>query len=135
MIPLLAQTTEPISVQTIGTAVLVIILLSRWLWDFLKHRREEAAQLEPRADPPLHRQYVDRETFSKELTNVHGRIGRERGEVNQELAELREGLERISSDGEQRDIRIHDRIDKLATEVGETPRKTVELLRTTKGLL
>jgi hypothetical protein len=79
--------------------------------------------------------HVDRETFDKEIKNAHGRITRERQELDAEIAELRKGLERISSEGEARDVRIHDRIDTLADELGETPRKTVDLLRATKGLL
>ena len=125
MIPLLAQTSNFTSEQLgIWIAIALALLVGAVNIKQLLARK-----------PPLHREYVDRETFQSELKNTHGRITRERGELNTEIDTIRRELKKISADGEARDVRIHDRIDRLATDVAETPRKTVELLRTTKGLL
>jgi hypothetical protein len=65
MIPLLAQSTQPLSYQTVGVIVLTLVLLTRWLWDYNRAKREENALHEPRANPPLHKEYVTREQHAK----------------------------------------------------------------------
>lgn len=65
MTPLLAQSTESLPAATVGVVVLSLILLTRWLWDYNRAKREESAQVEPRANPPLHKEYVTKEQHAK----------------------------------------------------------------------
>lgn len=53
-----------ISVENLGIFVLAAAFLSKWAWDYKRASREDSAANEPRANPPLHRQYVSREEFS-----------------------------------------------------------------------
>lgn len=61
--PLLAQMAP--SAEALGLFVLAAVFLSRWLWDFQRHKREESSQHEPKANPPLHRQFLLREEYEK----------------------------------------------------------------------
>jgi hypothetical protein len=63
-----------------------------------------------------------------DLRNVHGRINRERSEVDQALAELK-----------AEDRRLRDKLDgeikELNGRIDEVPQRTIALLRETKGLI
>jgi hypothetical protein len=76
--------------------------------------------------------YVEEEAFKTEITNVHGRIGRERKEVDAQLAEIKSAHIRQAETGEAHSVRLHARIDDLDRRVDHIPQRVIELLATTK---
>lgn len=64
----------------------------------------------------------------KQIREVHGRIGRERLEINKEIADLKAADARLN---EKLDREIKD----LRDDVIAVPKEVVALLRETKGLL
>lgn len=69
MLPmLLAQTgadvPNGVSPEFYGMVILVLMSASKWLFDYRRQTRDEATSSEPRANPPLHRQFVSRDEFS-----------------------------------------------------------------------
>lgn len=65
MMPLfLSQLSSGVSLESLGMIVLAIAFLARLAWDYSRERRQQADSAEPRANPPLHRQYVSREEFA-----------------------------------------------------------------------
>lgn len=131
MIPLLAEITQhtpPAGFDNwIANAFYIVGLITAGVVLYKHLRKAPSQQMEITRQPLEVRGHVEYTPIA-----MHREFAKE---IDAEIAELRQGLEKISSEGEERDIRIHDRIDKLSTEVGETPRKTVELLRATKNLL
>ncbi|AHF94208.1 hypothetical protein OPIT5_08285 [Opitutaceae bacterium TAV5] len=69
-----------------------VIMLFLWM-KLRKSAREEAGEVEPRAKPPLHVQFVTRREF--ELFS----------------GEVKAALVKVSDDGEKRIIRIYDKMD------------------------
>jgi len=101
---------------------------------------------EPETPQPLivqqHAEFVQKPDFDKALREAHGRIARERTEVNAAIAaqadataKLTEKLDRNNAAGAERENRINGRIDDLRDTVSEMPGKIVSLLRQTKDLL
>ena len=60
---MLAQSMQSVSVENFGMVALAVMFGSKWLWDYSRSRREAEGQHEPKATPPLHRQFVTREEF------------------------------------------------------------------------
>ncbi len=98
-LPFLAQTPAPSapSAEFVGFSVLVLIMLTRWLWDYNRNRREEAKDHEPRATPPLHTIYV----------------------TKLEHAELKERVEKISDEmvTKAEHSELKDRVEKISDEI------------------
>lgn len=89
-----------------------------------------------------HAEFVQKPDFDKAMREAHGRIGRERTEINAALAAAADTAAAVSAKldanneaGREREGRINERIDNLRDTVADMPRRTVELLRQTKGLL
>ncbi|MBC8010058.1 MAG: hypothetical protein H7067_08175 [Burkholderiales bacterium] len=88
-----------------------------------------------------------------QMREVHGRIKRERDEINRDIAaaaataaavrerldaalgEMSDKLDTNNEAGREREGRINGRIDDLRDVVSDMPAKIVELLSKTKGLL
>jgi hypothetical protein len=125
MIPFLAQATQPLSHETMGMIGLALMLLTRWLWDYNRQRREEEGRVEPKSNPPLHERFASRE----ELRQAHGRMNREREEAaarfarieaeaaaagqrtDAELHAIRESIEESAAAGEARVERLREKMD------------------------
>lgn len=71
-----------------------------------------------------HEKFVSEEA----LLQVHGRIKRERDEINASLAALREEDRRLRE-------KLDEEIGDLQTRVDLVPQRTITMLRETKGLL
>jgi len=76
MLPLLAQSTQPVSHESIGLIVFALIFLSRWLWDYNRNRREEEARSEPRSNPPLHERFVPKVDYDADQTLIDERLNK-----------------------------------------------------------
>lgn len=63
-----------------------------------------------------------------DLTEVHGRISRERREIDAQIKELQEEDRRLREKHDKEIRELHDRID-------DVPPRTIELLKNTKGLI
>ena len=107
MIALLAQSTEPVSHTAVGATVIILMMISKWLWDYNRSKREEAASYEPRATPALHHQFVTRHEFERHVEDINTR------------------LDKIEEAGEQRVIRIYDKMDKQTERI-------IEIIRTSR---
>lgn len=74
-----------------------------------------------------------------DMRNVHGRIGRERQELDLAIAREREAREKAVADLKAEDLRLREKldgdIDELNARIDSVPERTIKLLRETKGLL
>ena len=146
MTALLAQTTPPPAVLASWLEVAMYLVLSAagvvGLLVGIKQLREKQVAL---AQPFVVKPH-DTWATKDELTQVHGRIGRERNEVNAMIAGVQSAASREiqavaaqvaqhAVDGEKRVVRINERIDALRDDIKDAPAATVALLRQTKGLL
>lgn len=68
----LAQSMQSVSVENFGMVALAVMFGCKWLWDYNRQRRDADAQHEPKATPPLHRQFVTREEFQALAERVDG---------------------------------------------------------------
>lgn len=50
--------------------ILVLAFVSRWLWDYNRAKREEASEHEPKANPPLHQQFVERTDYDRDRIQI-----------------------------------------------------------------
>ena len=143
MIPVLAQISAdqlgPIVPWLLGASA-ALFLLNQAITFWKEHMREAPAP-------------ADTYATKKELHEAHGRISRERKELDAaiakaeltqkeasqrldaELGAIRETLEANNDAGAAREQRINGRIDDLRDVVGDMPGRVVELLSKTKGLL
>ncbi|HTJ77952.1 MAG TPA: hypothetical protein VL357_03075 [Rariglobus sp.] len=103
MTPLLADLSMS-DAPVLGGAVLVIVFLSSWLFNYRRDQREASGQFEPRATPALHHQFVTRAEFEKHTEDISKR------------------LDKIEEAGEQRVIRIYDKLDKQTERIIEIVR-------------
>lgn len=102
MIPLLlAQSTAPVSHDSIGTFVVIAVLLTKWLWDYRRNSREEDDRKEPKSNPPLHERFISRPEYASDqeviderltaATESRGRMHKEIEGHSQRLASLEKG--------------------------------------------
>ncbi len=70
----LAQSTAPLSHEMLGMIVIGLMLMSRWLWDYNRQRREEAAQIEPKSNPPLHERFISRPEYGADQEVLDARL-------------------------------------------------------------
>lgn len=111
--PLLAQFSPP-SPEAIGILVLGLVFLTRWLWDYNRSRREDAAQHEPRSTPPLHEKFATK----AELAALSERVDSLSGEI-------KHGFERLD---EKRSVSIaglHKRLETAVTEIRSEVRSDI----------
>lgn len=107
MMPLLlaqADASTP-TFEQIGMVIVVLMLLARWMWDRDQAKRAERDEHEPRSNPPLHQAYVTRREFDNHVTEMGRR------------------LDKIEEAGEQRVLRIYDKIDTQTERIIESLRK------------
>lgn len=71
---LLAQTTEPVSHSSIGTYVVITVLLTKWYWDYKRQAREEDERKEPKSNPPLHERFISRPEYQADQEKVDERL-------------------------------------------------------------
>lgn len=103
MMPFLAQSTETVSAGTLGIVMLCLIILTRWLWDYNRARREDSAQHEPRANPPLHKEYVTKEQHAKleaEFRTEAARQSNSRKGIYGQLEEQGKQIARLETNSE-----------------------------------
>lgn len=123
-----------LSAEFIGMLVVGIIFLTRWLWDYNRSRREETQQHEPRANPPLHKEYVTKADYTKESDELKAELKRHaarRAEIydgqkvqSEKLARLEVASERQGADLAALKTEMGD----LQTRVTEIPERTISLL-------
>lgn len=126
--------------EFIGLVVLVLILLTRWLWDYNKNRREEAALHEPKANPPLHKEYVTRTEHERDFKILHdditqGAASRKRmhGEIDK-IAQEQAALRKVNESQTTELGHLRTEIRTVNSRLDEIPKRTIELLATTKKL-
>lgn len=107
-----------------------------------KSYREKPAETPQPLMVQQHAEFVQKPDFDKAMREAHGRIARERIEINAAIsaqaaatADLADKIDRNNEAGSERESRINGRIDLLGDKVGEMPGKIVTLLRQTKDLL
>lgn len=141
-----------INPSSVGVIVLILMILTRWLWDYNRARREDAESHEPKANPPLHQVYAPlarveklegevsglkstindafREaahTSSNSRQKIYDRLN-EQGET---LATLSGQFERIA--GEL--VAVKDDQAEFNKRIDALPTRMITLLRETKGLI
>lgn len=125
---LAAFSAESVTPTTIGIVVICLITLSRWLWDYNRSRREELQQHEPRANPPLHKEYVTREDHKKLEerfeAEVTSQAGKRRG-IYTKLEELGKSQARLESESTSQLRHLHS----LETKLENMPEKIAKLLK------
>lgn len=80
-----------LTLDQLGYVVFALILLSRWLWDYNRARREEGGQYEPKATPPLHKEYVTRTEVEKIERTLKDDLTKQAGarkEMHKEISDL-----------------------------------------------
>lgn len=60
--------------QTIGIAVVVLVLLAEKLFAFLRYRRERDSEYEPRHKPEIWQRYAQRDHVDRALDKVSARL-------------------------------------------------------------
>ena len=115
-----------LTTEQLGISVVAFILITRWLWDYNRSRREDAAEHEPRATPPLHTVYVTKaehaelkaqvERIAAEITRGFERLDQKR---SVSIAGLHDDLETSAKElrlETKQDIKgVHDRINDVFT--------------------
>lgn len=76
MIPLLAQSTQSLSHETLGMIGLALMLLTRWLWDYNRQRREAEERVEPKSNPPLHERFISRPEYEADQETIDDRLNK-----------------------------------------------------------
>jgi len=109
-------------VQAAALAVIVMVI-----WNFVDRVRFGSAQRREIQQPLTVQK--QRETVSEEeLRQVHGRIARERAEIDAQLTDLK-----------AEDVRLREKLDSdiadLHDRINSVPDRTIKLLRETKGLI
>lgn len=115
--------------------VLSLVLLSRWLWDYNRSRRDDEERHEPKAVPALHLTYATKSEHSALATRMDEELGRERGarkKIHEDIAALQaltaalqvelRGHTAVLAELKQDQREIRTRIDDL-------PRRTAEAFR------
>jgi len=87
--------------NTIGVAVVLLVLGSKWWWDYQREMRARENRHEPKATPPLHKQYVDLDTYKDDMTTINVRFSRaaeSRKVIHGEVGKVREEIASIKTD-------------------------------------
>lgn len=130
MTTLLAQTHTP-APDVLATWISVFMYLGGFLCTILggalalKKLREPAAPVAPQ--PFLVKEHPG-VVSQVEIDQVHGRIARERREVEEKIAELKAEDTRLREKLDEEISTLQDRIDAV-------PERTINLLKSTKGLI
>ena len=95
-----------LTIEQLGISVVALILLTRWLWDYNRTRREEAAEHEPRANPALHTIYVTKAE--------HAEL---KAQVERIAAEITRGFERLDQKRSVSVAGIHDDLETMVKEL------------------
>jgi len=93
---------DPATLVVIG---FVIIQAVRWFWEMRQNQREADERVEPRHDPPIHKEYVARDEFNRhvkacpavkndfatraEMRQVHNEVDQLRDDMQKEFGKLR----------------------------------------------
>lgn len=100
MMPPLSDISHP-STESIGLFVLILVYLSRWFFDYSRNRREEAAQLEPKANPPLHQTFATKEAH----------------------AELKREIDKLDNERRVSVAKLHDKQEAMGTRLARVEEK------------
>lgn len=125
MVWILAQLSSGgVSAENLGIFILAAAFLSKWAWDYKRASREDTAAAEPKANPPLHKQFVTREEFQA-LSGRFEEIGRELRSSFIELDrkrsvsiaglhdDLSAGLQKVRDEMKSDNGGIHNRITEM----------------------
>lgn len=108
-------------VQIAALAVIVMVV-----WNLID--RVRGGQQRREIQSPLTVRKHEEGVGEDEIKQVHGRIARERGEIEAKIADLR-----------AEDLRLRERLDRdiaeLHDRITHVPERTIKLLRETKGLI
>lgn len=102
----------------VGAAVLVIIQVGWSFWDRLRGGVPQKREVS----------FAGKYATDEEMTNVHGRIKRERLELDKQIEELKAEDRRLRE-------KLEHEIDNLQERIDLVPERTITLLRDTKGLI
>ena len=108
--------------------MLTAAFLTKWLWDYNRERREERAELEPRANPPLHATYASKAECV--LHNARVEHLEQKVDANYKDLDAKRSMSvaNLHEKFEEQTRELNARIDAI-------PARTISLLRETKNLL
>jgi hypothetical protein len=145
MIPLLAQSSVPVPAEIASWLACLACVL--WIISLVKKIRAPALTqplaVKSDAAAPLVTagapRYVEKPEFTSALDQVHGRIKRERAEIDAQFGKLdtqlsqMRGEQRQDNLGEEaRATRLNERIDELDKRIDAIPQRVLELLNTAR---
>jgi len=115
--------------------VLSLILLSRWLWDYNRARRESDLVHEPKAFPPLHLTYATKSEHGALAARVEDELLRERSarqKIHDDIAALQAlaaalRAESTAHTGTLDELRQDQR--EIRARLDDLPRRTAEAFR------
>lgn len=116
---------------TIGVAAVLLMLGSKWWWDYQQARQSRDDRLEPRATPPLHKQYVDLNTYKDDMGTINVRFSRaaeSRKEIHGEVGKVREEIAAIKTDNTSQTRQLQQ----LQAAVENMPERIVKLINHTR---
>ena len=116
-----------VSPTLIVGVVFVLAFVSRWLWDYNRAKREEAAEHEPKANPPLHQQFVERVDYDRDREETQKEFARQavaRKGVYAKIEEQGKEIAKLqtSSDTQTRQLAAVDR------KIEDLPEKLIALI-------
>lgn len=127
IIPFLAvaeSTYQGVASSKLGETLVVVtclVVIASVLWTFVERIKGTAPQ---KREVSFAAEFATKE----ELKQAHGRIAREREELDTKIDELKEQAERLSE-------KVDSKIDKLQERVDLVPERVIKQLRETKGLI
>ncbi|MFA6962431.1 MAG: hypothetical protein WC205_16875 [Opitutaceae bacterium] len=125
MISLLAQTTAPLSAEFFGMVALALIIMSRWLFDYNRSRREESDRLEPKSTPPLHERFISRPEYTRDQQEVDERLTSatsSRKSMHKEIEKHTAEISVLQESKRTTETTLHNIDAKLTTILGRLPR-------------
>ncbi len=115
--------------------VLSLILLTRWLWDYNRARREADQEHEPKVMPPLHLTYATKTEHGALAARLDEELGRERSarkRIHEEIAALQAHTAALRAETTAQTNTLDElRQDQreLRARIDDLPRRTAEAFR------
>lgn len=127
--------TEGIPPNFFALVVLSLIVLTRWLWDYNRARRDDEQRHEPRANPALHLTYATKQEHSDLATRFDDELGRERGarkKMHEEIAALQAISAALKAEARARAAALDELKQdqrEIRARIDDLPRRTADVLR------
>lgn len=109
--------------QTIGIAVVVLVLISEKLHAFFRYRKERDGEFEPKHKPEIWRQYAQKshvddsiDRLGLELKSVNSKGEESRGKLHESMREVRERVASLETSTEminQSVVQLGNKVDRV----------------------